>query len=205
MKLIKSIVINKIGHFKWIYIIQHKNPSVNLRFKDICFNFMSIRFPVLTITAAKLNFIWFHWNQSIVFETHPGFKNQFTIFVGFNMVLLKLIWFQNGILGQKWLKMRFQNLRDLSDKMITTWFLSALRNLTSNPRCSCGFFYQFFSELLITSKSFLLFHQAEQYKFGISKTLPLCPSVFIAYSFVLTSHTYCSITGGYDTPGIAWI
>ena len=65
--------------------------------------------------------------------------------------------------------------------------------------------YQFFSDLLITSKSFLLFHQAEQYKFGISKTLPLCPSVFIAYSFVLTSHTYCSITRGYDTPGIAWI
>ena len=49
----------------------------------------------------------------------------------------------------------FQNLRDLRDEMITTWFLSALRNLTSNPRCCCGFFYQFFSELLITSKTFL--------------------------------------------------
>ena len=120
MKSIKSIVINKIGHFKWIYIIQHKNPSVNLRFKDICCNFMSIRFPVLTITAAKLNFIWFHWNQSIVFETHPGFKNQFTIFVGFNMVSLKLIWFQNGILGQKWLKMRFQR-----ESFIIFYFYSA--------------------------------------------------------------------------------
>ena len=45
----------------------------------------------------------------------------------------------------------------------------------------------------------MLFHQAEKYKFRISKTLPLCPSVFIAYSFVLTSHTYFSITRGYHS------
>ena len=88
MKLIKSVVINKIGHFKWIYIFGHVNPSVSLRFEEICLNFMSIRFPVLTITAAKLNFIWFHWNQSIVFWNPPWFQKPIRYF----------FWFQYGFI-----------------------------------------------------------------------------------------------------------
>ena len=48
--------------------------------------------------------------HSILFETKPCFKNHFAVFIGFNMVSLRLFWFQNGILGQIWLKMRFQGL-----------------------------------------------------------------------------------------------
>ena len=40
-------------------------------------------------------------------------KTNSLFFFGFTMVSLKLFWFQNGILGRKWLKMRFHDLRGI--------------------------------------------------------------------------------------------
>ena len=43
---------------------------------------------VLTITAPKLNFMWFHWNHSIVFWNQAWFQKQFRCFC----------WFQHGFI-----------------------------------------------------------------------------------------------------------
>ena len=59
-----------------------------------CLYSMSFRFLDFT---RKLNFILFHCNQSIFFESKPGLGNHYTISVGFTMVLLVSFWIRNGI------------------------------------------------------------------------------------------------------------
>ena len=74
------------------------------------------QFPFLTILVRYFRLVRFQWHYPSFFETRPGFAATFCFFSGFKSVSMKLFWFQNGILGQKWVKMRFQKLSYCSTK-----------------------------------------------------------------------------------------
>ena len=82
-KLRRFIMNTKMNLFKWKHSFEHKTHFVKLQFKENFLYLTLFRFPILTITAAKLNLMWFHWNYSIFFETKPGFKEPFRCFCWF--------------------------------------------------------------------------------------------------------------------------
>ena len=82
---------------------------------------MSIRFPVLTITAAKLNFIWFHWNQSIVFWNPPWFQKPIRYFFWFHYGVIETILVSKRYFGPKMTKNEFLN-RNRVFFFFVTWF-----------------------------------------------------------------------------------
>ena len=87
-KLTKSLIIKKIWYIKWIHSFEPINPSLSLQFIDNFLYLTLFQFPVLSITAPKLNFMWFHWNQSTFFWNQAWFQQPFSYFC----------WFQYGFI-----------------------------------------------------------------------------------------------------------
>ena len=114
----------EIWHFKWIHSFEHKNPSVSLQFHENFLYSTSFRFPVLTITVSKLNFMWFHWNHSIFFLYQTWFQKPFRYFC----------WFQHGFIETILVSKRDFGPKMTKDEVsITHQNYSCSRHIFSSP------------------------------------------------------------------------